>query len=210
MKMLECRNRKLIGKAVTHLRRQDKILAHIIDRIGPFKLTLRLPPFTGTVQTIIAQQLSDAAAASIYSKFARLYPSRRPAPALVAATSLQKLRSAGISSAKATAIKQLASKFLSKEFDVTYVSSMDDDSAICYLTGFKGIGEWTAKIFLLFSLGRMDILPTGDAALRRAMQKEYDLKTFTDYNFSRITNRWKPYRSVACWYLWKSLGIENI
>jgi len=184
------------------LKRNDDILSRIIDGVGSFRIQLRLPPFTGLVQAIISQQLGEAAARAIYSRFIQLYPNRNPLPSFVNNTSLQQITNQGLSMKKASLIKELASDIVFDNLSLDRLARASNGNVIERLLRYNGIGEWTANIFLIFSLGRIDALPKSDLALQRAIAKAYGTPSNNDWPsiFDRITSNWKPYRTIACWY----------
>lgn len=190
--------------ALNHLRK-DRKLAKIIDRVGEFNLSLTKNPYQSLVEAIITQQLSGKAADSISTRFRAIY-GRFPKPADVMETSNAKLRKAGLSYMKVSYIKDLSKKVESKEIRLTYMKNLTDEEIIVQLTQVKGIGRWTAEMFLIFSLGRLDVLPVGDLGLKKGIQKLYSLEELPEKEqMERIAEKWKPYRSVATWYLWRSL-----
>lgn len=190
--------------ALNHLRK-DRKLAKIIDRVGEFNLSLTKNPYQSLVEAIITQQLSGKAADSISTRFRAIY-GRFPKPADVMETSDAKLRKAGLSYMKVSYIKDLSKKVESKEIRLAYMKNLTDEEIIVQLTQVKGIGRWTAEMFLIFSLGRLDVLPVGDLGLKKGIQRLYSLEELPEKEqMERIAEKWKPYRSVATWYLWRSL-----
>ncbi|MGI0077618.1 MAG: DNA-3-methyladenine glycosylase family protein, partial [Nitrosopumilaceae archaeon] len=146
------------------------------------------------------------AANSIIKKFRKLYKSKFPKPRDVIKTSDSKLRTTGLSKMKIVCIKELSKKIESKELNMRKISTQSDEQVIEVLTDVKGIGRWTAEMFLIFSLGRLDILPVGDLGLKKGIQSMYSLKDLPEKEqIEQLTESWKPYRTVATWYLWKSL-----
>lgn len=191
--------------ALNHLRK-DRKLAKIIDQVGEFNLSLTKNPYQSLVEAIITQQLSGKAADSISTRFRAIY-GRFPKPADVMETSDAKLRKAGLSYMKVSYIKDLSKKVESKEIRLAYMKNLTDEEIIVQLTQVKGIGRWTAEMFLIFSLGRLDVLPVGDLGLKKGIQKLYSLEKLPEKEqMERIAEKWKPYRSVATWYLWRSLN----
>lgn len=168
-------------------------------------------PYKSLVEAIITQQLSGKAAESISKRFKKLF-GKFPKPADVLKMSDSKIRSTGISSMKVRYIKDLSKRIEEGELKLTSLSKMTDDEIIQHLTQVKGIGRWTAEMFLIFSLGRLDILPVGDLGLKKGMQKIYRLPNLPkEDEIERLAEKWRPYRTVATWYIWKSLNqFENI
>jgi DNA-3-methyladenine glycosylase II len=191
-------------KAVDFLK-QDPNLVKIIERIGDYQIKKRKNHFAVLVESIISQQLASAAAEAIFRRFKKLYP-KFPAANQILNTKDAKLRSAGFSSMKVEYLKDLARKIEDGKLKMRSLSKMTDDEVIEHLTQVKGIGRWTAEMFLIFSLGRLDVLPTGDLGLRKGVQMVFSLSELPKpKEVEKIGMRWKPYRSVATWYLWKSL-----
>jgi DNA-3-methyladenine glycosylase II len=157
------------------------------------------------VESIISQQLATGAAEAIFKRFKGLYP-EFPTAAEVLATRKSKLRTVGLSGMKVEYLKDLAKHVETGKLDMKAISKMGDEDVIAQLTQVKGIGRWTAEMFLIFSLGRMDVFPVGDLGLRRGVQIAFSLKEMPKpKETEKFGDRWKPYRSVATWYLWKSL-----
>ncbi|TBR11975.1 MAG: DNA-3-methyladenine glycosylase 2 family protein [Candidatus Nitrosotenuis sp.] len=192
-------------KAIKFLKRDPKI-AEIIHAVGKYEISLVKNPYRSLIDAIITQQLSGAAADSISKKFRKLYQ-RYPRPADVISTSDSKLRSAGLSKMKVTYIKDLSEKIQSKELRISSLKDRSDEEVISHLTQVKGIGRWTAEMFLIFSLGRPDVLPVGDLGLRKGIQRLYSMPRLPEKGeIEQIAEKWRPYRTVATWYIWKSLN----
>ena len=190
--------------AIVHLKKDPK-LVKIIERIGAYQIKKRNNHFAVLVESIISQQLAGAAAEAIFGRFKKLYP-KFPAANQILKTKNAKLRSVGLSGMKVEYLKDLAQKIKDGKLKMRSLSKMTDDDVIEHLTQVKGIGRWTAEMFLIFSLGRLDILPTGDLGLRKGVQMAFSLSELPKpKEVEEIGIRWKPYRSVATWYLWKSL-----
>ena len=189
---------------LNHLRK-DRKLAKVIDKVGEFNLSLTKNPYRSLVEAIITQQLSGKAADSISTRFRAIY-GKFPKPADVMETSDAKLRKAGLSYMKVSYIKDLSKKVESKEIRLAYMKNLTDEEVIVQLTQVKGIGRWTAEMFLIFSLGRLDVLPVGDLGLKKGIQRLYSLDELPEKEqIEHIAEKWRPYRSVATWYLWRSL-----
>lgn len=188
---------------LNHLRK-DRKLAKVIDLVGEFNLSLTKNPYESLVEAIITQQLSAKAADSISTRFRAIY-GRFPKPADVIETSDAKLRKVGLSYMKVSYIKDLSKKVESKEIRLDYMKNLSDEEVIAQLTQVKGIGRWTAEMFLIFSLGRLDVLPVGDLGLRKGIKNLYSLEELPEKEqIERIAEKWRPYRSVATWYLWRN------
>ena len=193
------------SKAINHLRK-DRKLVKVIDDVGQYKITLVKNPYESLVEAIITQQLSGKAADSISKRFREIY-GRFPKPADVVKTPHSKLRAAGLSGMKASYIKDLSRKIEKKELRIGALKNMTDDDVIEQLTRVRGIGRWTAEMFLIFSLGRLDVLPVGDLGLRKGVQRLYSLSELPEKDeIENIAEGWRPYRTVATWYIWKSLS----
>lgn len=195
-------------KSIRHLKRADPVLATIIEAVGPFRLQLRTEGthFQALTRSIVFQQLSGKAAGTILARFNDLYPDRSPTPEAVLATSDERLRSVGLSRQKIGYMRDLASKVVSGELPLDRVEDMDDEDLIAHLIQVKGIGRWTAQMFLMFRLGRLDVLPELDLGIQNAIRKAYrKRKRPMPKDVKKIGAKWSPYSSVACWYLWRSL-----
>ena len=197
-------------KAIRFLKRDPK-LAKIIERVGDYKIKKRKNHFATLIEAIISQQLANAAAEAILRRFKGLYP-KFPKPIQILNTTDSILQSAGLSKMKIEYLKDLAKKVERGQIKIKTLSKMNNDEIISQLTQVKGIGRWTAEMFLIFSLGRQDILPVGDLGLRKGVQMAFSLPELPKpKEVEEIGMRWKPYRSVATWYLWKSLQkFDNI
>jgi DNA-3-methyladenine glycosylase II len=190
------------------LLRRDPIIAALIRRHGPCGLAAaqRSDHFSALVRAIVFQQLSTKAASTIYSRLVALMPDGHPEPAALAALTDEQLRAAGISRQKAGYLRDLCEKVLNGVVDLDAIDSVSDEEVIAALTAVKGIGRWSAEMFLMFRLHRPDVLPVGDLGIVNAIKRAYGLrKTPKPDRIRKIGEAWKPYRSVACWYLWRSL-----
>jgi len=196
-----------IQKGTQHLLRNDKYLATLIKKIGKCNLRLHDDYYLALLQSIICQQLSSKAADSIYKRF-MIYFNRDPSPVKILETEHSLIRNIGLSNSKVKYIKDLSEKIITKEIILQNINSKPDEEIISELIKVKGIGVWTVHMFLIFSVGRLNVLPTGDLGLKRAIMLTYKLRKLPDEKrFIRISreNNWKPYCSIASWYLWKSL-----
>jgi len=188
--------------------RRDPVIAALIRTHGPCGLARaqHTDPFHALVQAIISQQLSTAAARTIGQRLRGLYDGRMTAAA-IAATPDPALRAVGLSPQKVGYMRDLCAKVDSGALALASLDTLSDDAVIEALTQVKGIGRWTAEMFLMFRLHRPDVLPVGDLGIVKAIQKQYRLrKTPLPDRLMKIGEAWRPYRSVACWYLWASLG----
>jgi len=198
-----------VETALAHLAAADPVLAAIIQRVGPYGLQLREPGFGTLVRSIIYQQLSGKVAAKILERFREAMPDGELTPEGVLALSNQQMRALGLSGQKSAYLRDLAEKTLSGDVDFPALPSLADEEVIEHLTRVKGIGEWTAHMFLMFALGRPDVLPVGDLGIRAAMKKAYRMRALPKpERMEKIARRWRPWCTVASWYLWRSLENE--
>ena len=196
-------------KALTHLKNCDPVIASIITRVGAYKITYREPTFEALARAIVFQQLSGKAARTIY---ARLEEAAGGAitPEAIQNLSVGEMRRAGLSRQKIGYIRDLAEHALSGKVDFANLHQLSDEEVIVALTDIKGIGEWTAHMFLIFALRRPNVLATGDLGVRTAVQRAYKKRKLpTPKQMEKIAANWHPYRSVACWYLWRSLELKD-
>lgn len=198
------------SKARRHLSKADPRLADVIKRIGPCRLHSVAPrdPFEALCMSIASQQLSTKAADTIFRRFCDLFPPDwRPTPERVMTLSDDRIRGVGFSRPKVSFIKDLASHVIDGRLDLKGLRNHPDDEVMRQLVAVKGIGRWTAEIFLMFRLGRQDVLPADDLGLMNAVHRAYRLrKRPTPDKLRKIGEAWRPYRSVAAWYLWASLS----
>jgi len=197
-------------KAVNHLKKSDPVLRAIIERVGPCRMEFGLPEFSSLAEAIVYQQLNGKAAVTIFKRFAEL-AGEPLTPEGILKLSDEQLRSVGLSKQKSSYLKDLAAKTAAGELDFTRLPELSDDDVIKHLTQVKGVGVWTAHMFLMFSLRRPDVLPTGDYGVQVAIKKHYKKRKLPKpEHMVKIARVWAPYRSVACWYLWRSLDIKTI
>lgn len=198
-----------LKKAERVLSRRDQKMRELIKRYGPCSVRPHTRYFQTLVGSIISQQLSTKAADTIRGRFVGLYaPVRFPKAAQIIETPDEHLRGTGISFQKISYIKDLAAKTEDGTLKLAKLARMTDEEIIEMLTSVKGIGVWTVHMFLIFSLARMDVFPVGDLGVRRAIQLRYGFEQLpTPAEMERIAdeNGWRPYRSIASWYLWRSL-----
>ena len=195
--------------AEKYLSRRDSILRQFIKRHGECRLQKHTRYFETLVGSIVSQQLSTKAADTIFQRFRALYaPAKFPKPEQIVATPDEVLRGVGLSAQKLSYIKDLAAKVEARQVHLSRISKMSDDEIITELTQVKGIGVWTVHMFLIFSLGRLNVLPVGDLGIRMAIQRGYGLSELPKPAAIEAIagqNKWQPYCSVASWYLWRSL-----
>jgi DNA-3-methyladenine glycosylase II len=223
-------------KAVNHLKKSDPVMRAIIDRVGPCRMQFDTPEFHNLAESIVYQQLNGKAAATIFERFAALAGEPLTPESILKMTDEQ-LRSVGLSKQKSAYLKDLSAKTASGLLDFARLPEQSDDEVIEHLTQVKGIGVWTAHMFLMFTLKRENVLPTGDYGIRMAIFKHYldrrktkpvpksarkkrappakktrprKIKLPTPEQMEKIAKPWEPYRSAACWYLWRSLDIKTL
>jgi DNA-3-methyladenine glycosylase II len=197
-----------LRQAEEHLIKNDKQLAPVIRSSGPCRIKPHTDHYGELVGSIVGQQLSSIAAGAIWRRLLELFDGKMPAPEQLIKVDDEKLRAVGLSRPKIRYVKDLATHVLDGRLDLDHISTMPNEQLIEQLTAVKGLGEWSAHMFMMFGLGRLDILPTGDLGIRKAMMKLYGLKELPDPP-TMITiasrNNWHPYESVASWYLWQLL-----
>jgi len=222
-------------KAVLHLKKSDPLLRAIIERVGPCRMEFGEPTFHSLAEVIVYQQLNGKAAVTIFKRFAAL-AGDPVTPEGILKLSAEQLRTVGLSKQKSSYLFDMAERAKRGDLDFSKLSEMSDDEVIEHLTQVKGVGVWTAHMFLMFTLRRANVLPTGDFGIRMAIHKQYleraakrkngtgrskNKKTVTKLPKEKITlptpkqmekiaRRWEPYRSIACWYLWRSLDVKTI
>jgi 3-methyladenine DNA glycosylase/8-oxoguanine DNA glycosylase len=194
--------------SVRHLKRVDPVLARVIESVGPCRIQLRTDGthFQALVRSIVFQQLSGKAAGTIHGRFAALFPGHGPEPAALLTFTDETLRGVGLSRQKIGYLRDLANKVMSGELPLDSVHNMDDDELIEHLVQVKGIGRWTAQMFLMFRLGRRNVLPELDLGIQNAIRRAYRRrKRPSPKEVRKIGAKWSPHSTVACWYLWRSL-----
>lgn len=195
-------------KAVAHLKKVDPVLAAVIERVGVYR---GWPPSNGShfdavCRSIVFQQLSGKAAGTIHGRFQGLYGGRAPRPEELATTPDDQLRAVGLSRQKSAYLKDLGARVASGELPIETLHELSDPEVIAALTQVKGIGRWTAQMFMMFRLGRPDVLPDLDLGVQKAIRKAYGLRKLpTPEKVLKIGAKWAPYRTIASWYLWRSL-----
>jgi DNA-3-methyladenine glycosylase II len=195
--------------AADHLARNDPILAVVITVYGLCDIKQHKNYYQALVREIIGQQLHVKAAASIHKRFCELFGSDVvPAPEKILEKDVEQLRAVGLSRSKASYIRDLAQHIVDGKVKFDHLDALSNEAIISELTDVKGIGEWTAHMFLMFCMGRLDVLATGDLGIRNGIQKLYNLNhspTPEEIKDLATQNNWAPYESVACWYVWQSL-----
>jgi len=202
-------------RGLAHLKRSDPVLAALIERAGPLPDSRAGRPdrddhYGALVRAIVGQQLSVLAARAIYGRLLERFGGRPPTPEQILADEPEELRAAaGLSRAKVTFLRSLAEHVLSGELELERLGELGDEEVIAELVAVKGIGEWSAHMFLMFHLERPDVLPVGDLGIRRAIERAYGLAELPEaVEMVEIASPWRPYRSLACRYLWRSLQNE--
>jgi DNA-3-methyladenine glycosylase II len=195
--------------ACEHLRRADPVLAAIIDRVGPYRPRSTEASFHGLARSIVYQQLSGKAAGTIFGRL--LAAASDPlTPTAILRLSLEDLRRIGLSQQKASYVRDLAERSARGEIDFSSLDSLPDTEIIRVLTAVKGVGLWTVQMYLMFALGRPDVLPVGDLGIRAAIKKAYRTRHLPKPDrIEKIARRWHPYCSIASWYLWRSLELPD-
>jgi len=195
-------------KAIQHLRTVDPVLAGVIDSVGPcrFEAASDLSHYESVARAIIHQQLSGKAAATIHGRFEALFGGERPHAAALVGLSDELLRSAGLSRQKLGYLRDLSQRVCGGTLPIDGLHELGDDDVVRHLTTVKGVGQWTAQMFLMFRLGRLDILPELDLGIRKGIQQSYRLRKLpTSERVLTIGAKWSPYRTIASWYLWRSI-----
>jgi DNA-3-methyladenine glycosylase II len=202
-------------KVIEHFKKADPKLYKVLDQIhkayGPIPEKEKLNPseyFNELVESIVSQQLSIKAADTIYGRVKALLPKGQVTPENILKTKSEDLRACGLSNAKVSYVKDLAQKVKDKEVDLERLDTLSNEEVIEELTKIKGIGPWTAEMFLMFSLNREDVFSHGDLGLKNALKKIYSLENPTKDELEKIVLKWCPYRTWGCRILWKSLEIK--
>ena len=196
--------------AVRHLKKADPVLAAIIERVGPCRMQYGSPEFHSLAEAIVYQQLNAKAAVTIFKRFTDLTGDPVTPQGILKLTDVQ-LRSVGLSKQKSSYLKDMAERAAREELDFSRLPEMTEEEVIKHLTQVKGVGVWTAHMFLMFTLRRPNILPTGDYGIQMAIKKHYKKRKLPKpEQMMKIAKPWEPYRSIACWYLWKSLAVKTL
>lgn len=192
-------------KIISHLRK-DPVLGGIVERVGPYRIQFREPTFAALVGSIVSQQLSTKVARVIFARLAAALPDSQVTPEHILKLRPAKMRALGLSARKVEYIRDIARRTRNGSLDFSALPHMDDLAVIECLTKVKGVGVWTAHMFLLFALQRPNVLAVGDLGIRTAIKKAYQLDHLpTAAEIELLAAGWQPYCSAACWYLWRSL-----
>jgi len=197
-------------KAINHLKKSDPVLAAIIERIGPFRMQYGEPTFHTLAESILYQQLNGNAAETIFNRFTALAGDPLTPQGILKLSDAQ-MRGVGLSRQKTAYLRDLSEKAAAGLLEFERMPDMSEDDVIAHLTQVKGIGVWTAHMFLMFTLRRPDILPVGDYGIQAAIKKYYKKRKWPKPAVMlKIAKPWAPYRSIASWYLWKSLDMKTV
>jgi len=197
-----------LQQAAEHLKQHDLILRPIIERTGPCTILPHKKYYQELVESIISQQLSVKAAATILRRFIDLFGGEFPSPEQILSKDIEVFRGVGLSRGKAAYVRDLAQHVIDGQVKFDHLDVLSNDEVIAELTAVKGIGEWTAHMFLMFCMGRMDVLAHGDLGIKNGVQKLYGLDhqpSAQEVIDNAKKNHWTPYESIACWYIWKAL-----
>ena len=197
-------------KAILHLKKSDPIMAALIARLGPCRMEFGEPTFHSLAEAILYQQLNGKAAVTIFSRFTSLAGDPLTPQGILKLTDAQ-MREVGLSRQKTAYLRDLAEKTRAGLLEFERMPQMTEEEVIAHLTQVKGVGVWTAHMFLMFTLRRPDILPTGDYGVQAAIKKHYKKRKWPKPAvMEKIAKPWSPYRSIACWYLWKSMDVKTM
>jgi DNA-3-methyladenine glycosylase II len=197
-------------RAILHLKKSDPILRAIIEKVGPFSMNYGEPTFHNLAESILYQQLNGKAAATIFKRFTDAAGDPLTPEGILSLTDAQ-MRAVGLSKQKTSYLRDLAAKTKAGLLEFEKLSTLPDIEVIEHLTQVKGIGVWTAHMFLMFTLRRPDVLPIGDYGIQVALKKHYRKRKLPKpKDMEKIAKSWAPYRSIACWYLWRSLDIKTL
>lgn len=197
--------------AAIHVGLRDSVMKKMIERIGSVELKPGGDPFTHLCREIVGQQLSGRVADVIHGRFRALYPRRKILrPQEILATPHEKLRACGMANSKAAFLKDLAQKFIDGTIEPRKFAALSDEEVSAELKKVKGIGQWTADMFLIFGLNRLDVFPLGDLGIQKAIQRAYELrKRPSERAMLSLAKKWRPYRTVAARYLWEYIDVKD-
>jgi len=193
-------------KALRHLKAADPVMARLIAEIGGYRIEYSPPNYQTLARAIVLQQVSGKAADRIFARLLECCPDGELTPKALLGLPLEKLRAAGLSRQKIAYLRELARRTLAGEVDFAALKKLPDEEVTRRLTALKGIGVWTVQMFLIFALRRPDVMPSGDLGIRAAVRKAYGYDSLpSPREVERLAEAWRPYRSVAAWYLWRTL-----
>ncbi len=196
-------------KALNHLKASDPVLARLIEQVGPYGIEFLEPSFETLVKAIVLQQLSGKVAEVIYRRLVAAAGNGCLTPETLLKLRTPKLRAVGLSQRKIEYIRDVARRIVKGELDLAALALASDEDVLRTLTAVRGIGPWTVHMFLIFALRRLDVLPTGDLGIRAAVRKVYGLEAMpSPAEVDELARKWRPYCTVASWYLWRSLETK--
>jgi DNA-3-methyladenine glycosylase II len=197
---------------IKHLSK-DKVLRKVITSVGPVTLQRKQDLYLALMRAIVGQQLSVKAAGTIWARFLALFPDSYPTPSLVLAMDAERFRGAGLSYQKAGYLKNIALFSIEKTLDYRQLRKLDDEALIDYLVQIKGVGRWTVEMILMFSLGRKDVFPKGDLGIVNGIRELYRIRSRDKKQLlrqlDRLAEQWRPYRTLACMYIWRSRDAKK-
>jgi DNA-3-methyladenine glycosylase II len=197
-------------KAINHLKKSDPVLAAIIEKVGPCRMQFSEPTFHRLAEAILYQQLNGKAAVTIFNRFTAAAGDPLTPDGILKLSDVE-MRGVGLSKQKTSYLRDLSEKTKAGLLEFERLPELSEQEVIDHLTQVKGIGVWTAHMFLIFTLRRPDILPTGDYGIQAAMKKHYRKRKWPKPPvMEKIARPWVPYRSIACWYLWQSLAVKTM
>jgi DNA-3-methyladenine glycosylase II len=205
-----CDTPQAMRKAILHLKKSDPVMRAIIERVGPCRMEFGEPTFHSLAEAIVYQQLNGKAAVTIFKRFTDAAGDPVTPEGILKMTE-QQMRAVGLSKQKSSYLRDLAEKTKAGLLEFERLRELQDEEIIQHLTQVKGVGVWTAHMFLMFTLRRPDVLPTGDYGVQVAIKKHYRKRKLPKpKDMEKIAKPWSPYRSIACWYLWRSLDIKTM
>lgn len=201
-----------LDAGIFHLQKSDPILARLIKKYGRCELSPHTDYYGELLSSIVGQQLSVKAAATIWKRVLAVYANKLPTPKKILDTDVELLRSCGVSYSKINYMRDLAEHINDGRLDLSNLAALTNKEITTQLVVVKGIGEWSAHMFMIFCLGKLDVLPVGDLGIRKGIALNYEVPELPDAQAVKaiaITNKWQPYQSIAAWYIWKSLDNNN-
>jgi DNA-3-methyladenine glycosylase II len=197
-------------KALDHLMAADPVLRQLIEGVGPYSIEFLEPGFEALVKAIVLQQLSGKVAQVIFGRLAAACSGGQLTPQAVLKLRIEKLRAIGLSKQKIEYIRDVARRIVHGKLDLAALAAAPDEEVLEVLTEIKGIGPWTVHMFLIFALRRLNVMPSGDLGIRAAVRKVYGLEAMpSPAEVDELARKWRPYCTVASWYLWRSLEAKT-